>query len=246
MEIDRFRGFGWRARIGFIAPQNIIDVPIREFYRIAPEGVAMVISMLGISALTQDEMDSALGRIVDTAKVFKNRHVDVIYQAGVPYLVHKSFGYHNEVEKTVTSATGLPCISDLGSVLRALEALSVKKIAMMTPFSEEIDTKLQGCLEHAGFDIIARTSLDVKLHELSLVTMRSIYESAKETLLKAPEAEALYIPVGGWLVSDNIELIEADFGVPVVYAMQSGIWSCLRTLGIKTPIQGFGRLLTDY
>lgn len=244
--MDRGRSFGWRARIGFIGPQNVIDVPIREFYQIAPEGVVMVVTLLGIRELTQDEMDSALERLVKAAEVFKNRSVDAVVQAGVPYVVHKPFGYHKEIAEAITSATGIPYISDIEAILRAMKTLSVKKVAMVTPFTEEMNVKLQAYLEQGGLEIVSKIGLNIHLTELPMVPPAFIYEAAKEVLLKAPSAEALYIPVGGWLVSDNIERLEEDFGVPVVYAMQSMIWATLRMIGIRTKRKGFGRLLAEY
>ncbi len=246
MKIDRGCSYGWRARIGFIAPRHVLDVPIREFYRIAPEGVAMVVTLLGMRELTQDVMDSALERLVKTAEVFKDYSVDVIVQAGVPYVVHKPFGYHKEIAEAVTSATGIPYISDIEAVLKAINTLSAKKVAMVTPFTDEVCGKVQRYLEQGGIEIVYKIGLDIKHTELPLVSPADIYGVAKEALLRTPSAEALYIPVGGWLVSDNIERLERDFGIPVVYAMQSMIWASLRLVGIKTKIQGFGRLLTEY
>lgn len=42
-------GYGWRARIGFLSPGLVDETVTRQFYRMAPPGVTMVRTSLGVT-----------------------------------------------------------------------------------------------------------------------------------------------------------------------------------------------------
>ena len=41
-----------------------------------------------------------------------------------------------------------------------------------------------------------------------------------------------------------LETLEQDLARPVISANQASLWHCLRLSGIRTPIPGYGSLLT--
>ncbi len=62
--------YGWRARIGFLGPSSTIDTPAYEFYRMAPPGVAMVGTIMGIRILTDDDIERALQELDRVAQQY--------------------------------------------------------------------------------------------------------------------------------------------------------------------------------
>lgn len=60
--------------------------------------------------------------------------------------------------------------------------------------------------------------------------------------MKRPEADGVYVPCPRWAVSPNIAALERDTQKPVVASLQAWIWVCLRRLGIRDKIQGYGQL----
>jgi len=81
--------------------------------------------------------------------------------------------------------------------------------------------------------------LDVR--QILRVTPYMQYEAVKECNLDA--AEGIFLSATGWSTIDAIRLIERALGMPVVTAIQGGIWAALKQLGVHESVQGFGRLL---
>ena len=55
--------YGYRARIGYTSPPLVTEVFPYEFYRMAPAGVTLAISTLGILTMNEDELKAFLGAV---------------------------------------------------------------------------------------------------------------------------------------------------------------------------------------
>lgn len=67
------------------------------------------------------------------------------------------------------------------------------------------------------------------------------------TLANAMSEADAYL-IGGTDIRSNdvIEALERKLNKPVITSNQAMVWHCLRALGIRDRIPGFGRLLTEY
>jgi len=61
--------------------------------------------------------------------------------------------------------------------------------------------------------------------------------------LEAPKVEAFLMAVPNIRTIEITEKLERETGKPVVTGTIATIWNCLRELGIKDCIEGYGRLL---
>lgn len=57
------------------------------------------------------------------------------------------------------------------------------------------------------------------------------------------DADGLYIPCNKRRITSIIDRIEQEFARPVVTNTQAWSWDAQRSLGIESPISGFGGLL---
>jgi len=243
--------YGEKARIGGIHPSKVSETTVYQFYSILPpgSGVTWAAVSLGTVALTYDELDRVRGSLIEAAKTLAASNVDIIVQSGVPVVVSKGYGYDEEIVKEIMNATGLPAVTDIGSTVRALRHLGVKRLAVATPFGNEINKAIHGFLERSGFEVLIMRGFhrEGDTRPLAIGTARlplsQTYEFALETALLAPEADALYVSGAPMPFVENIEPLETELGKPVVGALPAMIWNCLQTLKIKISIGGFGSLL---
>jgi maleate cis-trans isomerase len=61
-------------------------------------------------------------------------------------------------------------------------------------------------------------------------------------MLETPEAEGIYIACGVWGGPPVVQCLEAEFGKPVVIDDVTSIWAGIKTLNIKLPVKGLGKL----
>lgn len=237
--------YGWRARVGFLGPQTVAENTTYQFYQIVPKGVMHVVYPLGITELTRIEVEQALKRIDAAIIELARRHVDIIVLGGSPPVVVGGFGYDQKFIQRVKELTPIPATTSQTSALEAFRHLGMRKLAVATPFTDELNGLLKDFLEKSGFQVLAIKGLNIPLVEVAHQPLPVTYRLAKETFALAPQADGVYIPGASVPVVENIEMLEQDLKVPVVTSVQAMIWQVFHMLHIGGPIQGYGRLLAE-
>ena len=115
----------------------------------------------------------------------------------------------------------------------------------MTPFRNDINHAIRRYLEDSGFEIGGLKTAEAPFEQFPKIPSSVPYDLALEGLREVPDAQCFFIPCAAWPVSQIIEPLEKETGVPVVASAQAEVWGALRLIGIKTPIQGYGRILRD-
>ena len=69
------------------------------------------------------------------------------------------------------------------------------------------------------------------------------YKVARELYRAHPEVESLLLQ-GRWRTVAYVRELEDDTGRPVVSSTAASLWWVMKTLGMKIPIEGYGRLLS--
>jgi maleate cis-trans isomerase len=236
---------GWRARLGFLLPPGNPTVE-PEMIALAPEGVSVHFhrmaaygapgSLEGQDERTRTMIDSIDGSIELLASV----EPDVIVVAHTATSYHLGSGGEADLLGRLEKSTGKRVVTAFGSVLRALERLDVRRLALGTPYSAE--TTLQGKthLEAHGLEVVNFANLQ---------GVTNIYDEAAERayrlarLVDREDAEAVFLSGTGMPTLPVLELLEQDLGKPVLSSASAMMWHALRLAGVRQPISGYGRLL---
>ena len=88
--------FGWRKRIGYIAP-TVMEVVPYEFYRFAPDGIGLVGVTCNIDDWRPDYFEKALAQVAAAATYLGSRGVDFIIHGGGPLVVARGKGYEEMI-----------------------------------------------------------------------------------------------------------------------------------------------------
>src|SRR3954467_7736527 len=102
--------YGWRARIGLLQPTMVSDNNPFEFYLMAPPGVQMVLTSLGLTdgPHRDDQYKKAMENLDVPIRRVMERNVQAIVQSGVPPIVTRGWGYEEEVLAKVRAVTDIP------------------------------------------------------------------------------------------------------------------------------------------
>src|SRR5207244_7455906 len=96
--------------------------------------------------------------------------------------------------------------------------------------------------EAHGIDVVSVGRLD---------NVKNIYEETAERAyglarkVDVPQAQAVFLSGVGMPTLAALEHMERDLGKPCVSAAAAMMWNALRVAGVKEPIPGFGRLLSQ-
>lgn len=136
-------------------------------------------------------------------------------------------------------------ITPLTSAVSAFKAFGIKKLAMLTPYIDEVNQPMRKCYEElADLEVVQLTSLMVKSDvDIARIARKSIKQGARETLKN--EAEALFISCTALPAIGVLAELEAELGVPVFSSNQCMFWDVIKAVGYNKPIPGFGRLLEE-
>ncbi len=237
--------YGWRARIGKISPSRS-DSFTYEFYKIAPEGIVLVLSGFTIFELVGNDIERAHQRIEESAKDLAKVGVDFIITGGTPIFTYKGKGSDQAVIERIKELTGIPSTTTITAEMSALEKLAMKRIVIASPFEEERYNLLKDFLEQVGFNVLSIKGLGIRVaSEIAKVTSQEVYRFAKEVFLEAPDADGIFIPCPRWPTIGIIDKLEKDLGVPVVTSSTAMIWKAFDHLKIKEPVLGYGQLLEN-
>jgi maleate cis-trans isomerase len=238
---------GWRARLGFLLPPGNPTVE-PEMIALGPEGVSVHFhrmaaygapgSLEGQDERTRTMIDNIDGSIDLLASVEPDVIV-VAHTATSYYLGRKG---EADLLARLERSTGKRVVTAFGSVLQALEQLDVRRLALGTPYSAE--TTLQGKthLEANGLEVVNFANLQ---------GVTNIYDETAERayglarLVDRADAEAVFLSGTGMPTLPVLEMLEQDLGKPVISSASAMMWHALRLAGVRQPISGYGRLLTQ-
>lgn len=130
------------------------------------------------------------------------------------------------------------------AVIAALRALKVSRVAVATPYLDEINNQERLYLEEAGFKVTEIRGLQLeKDSDMIRVCPDHLAEFARS--VDTPETDALFISCGALRSLDIVDALEQRLGKPVICSNQAMMWHVLRLAGIKDSIFGYGTLLRD-
>jgi arylmalonate decarboxylase len=145
--------------------------------------------------------------------------------------------------KRMTDASGVPSLTSAQAVGRAMKALKVSKIAMATPYSEEVIGRARRYFQTKyGIDTVAWESLGAT-DAYAIGKMDAGMAEAAFRRIDRPDVEALVVPGGNFPTLDRIADWEHQFGKPVITTNQAALWGVMQAMKVDTPLPGKGRLL---
>lgn len=234
--------YGWRARIGLLQPGLVSDTNPYEFYMMAPQGVQMLQTSLGVAAFDNENYERAVANLETPVKRLLQRHPDVLVQTGIPPLVLQGWGIEDKLKARVAELTPLPYVTDFAGSIGAMKAVDIKRVVVVSAFDEDVTTGIEAYLRHAGLTMVAHGDVGEEWPSLAgEVPLEIVYRVARRAFL-ANKADGIWITQASMPSVGVIADLERDLGVPVVSTSQSLMWAALRLAGIRDRIEGFGRL----
>ena len=246
--------YGWKGRIGLLIPhRNTTTEP--EFYRMCPEGVSIHTARMVLKEITPDALMEMEDEIYKAASVIEAVNPDVIVVCCTSGSFVKGFGYDKTIMEKITSITKIPAITTSTAVIDALRCLKITRVAIATPFTDEINKKESDFIEAHGIPVTrikglgysqAMTNYPLASKPVSgigLLHPAVAYRLALD--VNTPDADGIFISCANFRTIEIIEALEENTGKPVVTSNQATMAMAMKVMGLKEKIKGFGSLLAD-
>ncbi|MBE9574737.1 MAG: aspartate/glutamate racemase family protein [Proteobacteria bacterium] len=227
-------------RIGMLYPSSGISE--REVEKMLPPEISLHVTRIPMNMPTYDSLFHMADSVEEASKLLADAQVEVIaFNCTVGSLI-KDKGYDQEIIERINRATGVPATTTTTAIVAGLKALDIKKLILVSPYTELLHQKEKAFLESNGFLVLNDRSLSLSdcFQQYEMEPLRWL---EMVIAMQQPQCEGYFISCGGIRVVDVIQQLENELKKPVITSNQSLIWHCLRIMGLQEQIEGFGRLL---
>ena len=236
-------GVAARVRIGLVALAGN-QISEYEFRRmLAIEGVAFYTSRVKDSIqITPDTLRGTQDYIAEAAAlVLPGIPLDVIaFTCTSAAMVNGEDAIFAKIRE---ARPGVACTTPITGALAAMAHLKLKRIALLTPYIQEINEMMRAYIEARGFDVPVMGSFNNgNDNEVARISQDSV-RSAVRDLASGHAIDGVFASCGSLRIVDIAETLEADIERPVFSSNTALAWHALRLGGYKEPISGFGCLL---
>lgn len=233
--------YGWRARLGMLLPSGNAAAEA-QFNAMLPDGVSLHTTRLKLTGSTDAELLAMTESLEEGASLLADACVDLILFHCTAVTTWDA-DMDRALPERIAAATNLPATATSRALIAAFQVLGARRIVMVSPYIEAINAREAAFFENQQIRMLNTVGLGIAAAK----DMISVEPGEWYRLVHAnrtPDADAYFISCTAVRSLEVIEDLERDLGKPVVTSNQAAAWHCLRTLGIRDSISGYGRLLT--
>lgn len=229
--------------VGIVKPSNRPG-RTEDLDPILAPGIRLISVNLNIYSGSSDELYKSMGEYGAKINELAEAGATLVHPAGAPPLL---LGYEGEQKQIAQweAAAGVPVFTNGSSQVNALRALGAKRIFGLSYFAQPLNEKFAQYYGEAGFDVMDMVGLKADFQEVIKVPQAVIDEFVRSHFHSNPGADAILLIGPAWRTMDLVEGWERDFGVPIVHHVQAQSWEMQRRLGLRHPVQGYGRLAAE-
>lgn len=217
-------------RLGVVVPSSNTAVE-REFSRCVPENVSVHTSRMPLESVTAAALDAMSDRAVECAELLSHADVQAVaYACTTGSLLHGP-GFDRELEEALSAAIDGPAVATALSVDRALQELDAERIAVRTPYVEELNAREREYLEAAGYEVVSISGLGIEDNtEIGALTPENAAEQVRT--VDSP-VDAVFVSCTNYPTLSAVESMEEALGVPVVTSNGATLWDLRRVAGVE-------------
>ena len=232
-------GYGRRLRIGLLVPSSNTTME-PEFNRMAPGGVSVHAARMRLEEVTPGKLIEMAEEAGRAARLLATAGVDVIVYGCTTGSLVGGVEWEERLVEGISEGTGTAAISTGRAVVDAIKALGGGRVAVATPYTDDLNDLERSFLEANGVEVVAIKGMGL-VRNLDIGRTEG---SAIKALVRAiaKGANVVFISCTNLPTIGLIEGIESELGIPVVTSNQASMWATLRGSGV-TRIEGYGVLL---
>ncbi len=231
-----------RYRIGLIALATD-HATERDFTNMRPsDDVAVFVSRVhNENPCTPHNLRRMAPRLTEAAAlILPHSRLDVIAYSCTSGTV--TIGHEAVAERFRAAHPEAACVTPVSAALAAFESFAARRVAVLTPYLDEVNGPLRDCLEQHGVQVVAMSSFGIADdNDMARLPPRVIRDAAVEA--DHPDAEALFVSSTAVRAAEVAAAVEQRLGKPVVTSIQALFWRSLRLAGCSASVDGYGRLL---
>lgn len=236
-------GLGARARIGLVALS--IDQTIEHEWRLILgdlDGVAFYVTRLRCApVITPDSLRAMAGEIAPAVDLLAPLPDNAVIAFGCTSAT-MVLGEAEVAARVGASRPRARVTTPIGAAFAAFRALGARRLAVLTPYRDDVNQRVRAYVEGAGFEVPAfATFLEEEDDRAARITEGSIRDAAIG-LGRRDDVDTIFVSCTSLRVAGIVAEVEAATGKPVTSSNHAMAWHALRLAGIADPLPRWGRV----
>lgn len=167
---ERHRVYGGKARIGLIVP-GPNTVAETEFWRMAPDGVTIHTARLPFDFDDVDPLTKMEEHLPGAAQSLKAAGCDlIVFSCGASSAKVSD----DSPMARIAAIAEAPVVDASGALARELKRAGVRRVGLITPYSEAVHAHEREFLEREGFEVVVDARVIVDDAQEKLMGMRRV------------------------------------------------------------------------
>lgn len=227
--------------VGLIVPPLSGEVPPEAL--MYPE-IDFIAEGLGLRSVDPEGYDEVISSVVEKAKKLVQRGAQAVSLMGTSLSFYRGHEANEQMIKIMEQESGVPCTTMSQAILRALEAVEAKKIAIATSYVDVVNEHLVAFMQAGGYEVTSCVGLGVNgVEAMAQIGTKQLVDLC----LKAYEtgeikADAILLSCGGLRTLETIKEVEQHLGIPVIASSPAGFWDVAGLIDARIAKTDFGRL----
>lgn len=221
-------------RVGLLIPSSNTVMEV-DFYRHLPASATVHTGRMYLEATTVEGEEEMLDRhAIPAAGNVATARPDLVVFGCTSAGALRGNAYDAELCRRISDVTGKPTVSVIESVRRKLAALEARRIAVLTPYIEDLNVRIRASVEDDGIEVAAIHGMGIRVNfDLALVEPREILAFAREKLGPRPQVDALFISCTNYQAVATLPQLRQAYDLPVVTSNQAALEAVRRALGLE-------------
>jgi len=177
-----------------------------------------------------------------TEKILPGQKINTVAYACTSGTI--AIGEDRVKEKVQLAKPNCYVTTPITSAIKAFKKMNLKKIALFTPYPESVNKTILEYFSRKNINIVSFGTFNIDLDEdIASVDPKHLLE----TLIKLDinDADALFVSCTALPVLEILDQVEKKINKIVLSSNQTLIWDTLRSIGYKSSVRGYGKLLRN-
>lgn len=210
------------TRIGLLVPStNTVAEP--DFYRSLLTSATVHTGRMYLRATTVEAEEEMLDEYtIPEARLLATAEPDFVVFSCTTAGALRGNAYDADLCGRITEVTGVPTISTIKSVQNRLKNAPGPRVAVLTPYVDELNQRIKASLEDDGLDVVAMHGLGLTHNpDIAVVSPSEIVAFARRSLGDKLDADSLFVSCTNFQAVDALPMLQQIYGPSVVTSNQA-------------------------
>ncbi len=206
--------------VALIVPHsNTVMAP--DLDRMGADALDVTTWRIRLDAVTREAEERMLGDTLDEClREIAPTHPGLVVFGCTSAGALGGLGHDAEVARRIGDATGAEVVTVVGSMVEQLAAVAASRVAVFTPYADELTRSVAQCVREAGYEVVLERGMGlVDNEEIGRVEPTAIVDFVVAGA-SGEDVDTVFLSCTNWRAAEALDRLREELGVPVLSSNQ--------------------------